>query len=388
MFARILLVLGLTLLAVQIPAAAQAAAPAGYTQVWSDEFNGTSVDTSKWHYRTDVKGWSAQRPENVTVGNGLMTIHLKEEPVPYNGMAYSGGGLVSKKAFRYGYYETRAKTNVGSGWHTSFWAMAGDGSNTFHSGRRTEIDGFEMDSHLPGRLTHNVHGWKPDGTKTTVSSGHYTTGFDTSAAFHTYGFEWAETQVKFYVDGVLKYTGNYSPTCCTQHDFINVWLTTIAINLQNSPGVDTSALPGQVQFDYFRYYQRDGYTDNEGPTAYRYAETGTWTTSSIRGHTLENTSRYSNEPAASATWGAWLPAAGTYDVYIYKIVYPGSDTGSRIDVTHSGGTSTQSLDYTAGSTGWVKLGTWSFGAGESGSVKLTRSDGNARADAVKFVRVS
>ncbi|HEX6684056.1 MAG TPA: glycoside hydrolase family 16 protein [Candidatus Limnocylindrales bacterium] len=372
---------------VALPAPATAAPPSSlYTLVFSDEFDGSTVDTSKWYHRTDVKGWSAQRPENVSVGGGLMTIHLRKEA--FAGMQFTGGGLISKKTFRYGYYETRAKTSVGSGWHPAFWAMAGDGSTTDPANRRTEIDGFEYNMHAPRRIHHNVHGWHADDTKTTRGSA-YDTGFDSSAAFHTYGFEWTESTVKFYVDGVLKYTGSYSPTCCTQHDYISAWLTSIAVNGDSSPGVDETKLPGQVQFDYFRYYQSGNYTDNDGPTAARYSETGAWTTSSVNGHTLENMSRYSAAAGATATWGGWLPAAGTYDVYIYKIVHANSDPNSRVDVTHNGGTATQFVDYTAGTTGWVKLGTWSFGQGFNGSVKLTGSGaGNARADAVRWVRIS
>lgn len=368
-----------------VPSAPASAAPPSslYTLVWADEFDGDTVNTNKWNYRTDVKRESAQRPENVSVGGGYLTITQKKEQ--YAGKEYTGGGLISRKSFRYGYYETRAKTSAGSGWHPAFWAMAGDGTTTFPSYRRTEIDGFEYNMHEPRKIHQNVHGWKADGTKTTRGSA-YDVGFDSSAAFHTYGFEWAETQVKFYVDGVLEFTASYSPFCCTQHDYINVWLTSIAVDLA---GIDDSALPGQVQFDYFRYYQNGNYTDNEGPTSPRYTETETWTTSTLLGHTLENTSRYSGTPGATATWDGWLPAAGTYDVYIYKIVHSNSDTNSRIDVTHNGGTSTQYLDYTSGSTGWVKLGTWSFSSGFNGSIKLTGSgNGYARADAVRFLRVS
>src|SRR5690349_18121013 len=86
-----------------------AAAPAqaeptgtGWTMVFSDDFDGTAVDTAKWNYRTDVKAYSAQRPENVTVSGGLMSINLKQEA--YAGKSFTGGGLVSKQTMRYGYY--------------------------------------------------------------------------------------------------------------------------------------------------------------------------------------------------------------------------------------------------------------------------------------------
>ncbi|MGH2600759.1 MAG: glycoside hydrolase family 16 protein, partial [Dehalococcoidia bacterium] len=96
MFARRTRILGGAALATLLTASAlvTAATPAAagppssyYTLAFSDEFDGTSVDTSKWNYRTDVKGLSAQRPENVSVGGGAMTIHLRKEN--YAGMAYT-----------------------------------------------------------------------------------------------------------------------------------------------------------------------------------------------------------------------------------------------------------------------------------------------------------
>ena len=399
MFARRTRILGGLALASLIATSGMLAAPAtpaaagppssNYTLAFSDEFSGTSVDTSKWTYRSDVKGLSAQRPENVSVGDGAMTIHLRKEN--YAGMQYTGGGLVSRQPFRYGYYETRARTNVGAGWHTSFWAMAGDGSTTSPPDRRTEIDGFEIDSHHPRQLMHNVHRWRSgqsgDVYGAPIGSGRYDVGFDTSAAYHVYGFDWSETAVRFYVDGRLTFTANYPPGSGA-HDYIKFWLTSIAILLGGSPGVDDSKLPGAVQFDYVRYYIRDHYVDNDGPASYGYSETGVWSTSSLRGYTLDNSSRWSKAPGASVTWRPRLRAAGVYGVYLHKIVYPGNDTSSRIDVVHSGTTSTSYLNYAAGSTGWVKVGSWYFGEGTGGSVTLTRGNGNARADAVKFVRES
>ncbi|TDE02788.1 family 16 glycosylhydrolase [Jiangella asiatica] len=370
-----------------------------YELVWADEFDGTAVDTSKWHHRTDVKGWSSQRPENVTIGDGLMTVHLRKER--HRGMDYTGGGLVSTVPFRYGYYETRMKANAGSGWHPAFWTGASDGTTTFPDYSRTEIDGFEIDTHQTHRTRHNIWLWlpgqDPDGPEEAggrahapvITSGVYDLGFDTAAEFHTYGFEWTEDQVKYYVDSVLMYTASYPPLRYTQHDYANVWLSVLAIGFQGSPGVDDTALPAQVQWEYFRYYAKDSYTDNDGPSATRYGETGTWHTGSLPGHTLENTSRYSEDPGATATWRGWLPAAGTYDVYAYTIAHPDGDTNARYDVDHGDGTATALVNTRTGPTGWRRLGgPWPFAAGDNGLVTLTRGDGIAWADAVKFVRVS
>jgi len=56
-----------------------AAPPPGYTRVFSDEFNGTALDTNVWFHRTGARLLSFQKPENVTVTNGLLRLALKKE---------------------------------------------------------------------------------------------------------------------------------------------------------------------------------------------------------------------------------------------------------------------------------------------------------------------
>ena len=376
------------LTALALTAAVLSAVPAtadpptsGYTLVFSDEFNGTAPDTSLWNYRTDVKAGSAQLPENVTVGGGLMSINLKAESPPIQGKNWSGGGLISKKALRYGYYETRAKMPVAGGWHTSFWMQAGNGTTTFPAEQRTEIDVLEQDSANQRTVHHGVITWEGNGVRGPYVVGStYDSGLDVKQ-WHTYAADWTETSVKYYIDGVLRYTAPYNPNQWT-HDHINIWLTSIAYPLGQGEGV--------AQFDYVRYWQKDYYLDNDGAAAYGYSESGTWQNSALDGWNHTSTSRYAACGAAgnSATWRPTLRAAGSYQVYVWKIANTQSDPNARYDVGHSGGTATSRVDGTAGSSGWVSLGTYSFASGQSGYVKLTSSGvGCARADAVKFVRM-
>lgn len=354
-------------------------AGSGYALVFDDEFNGSTVDSTVWNFRTDEKAKSAQLARNVSEGGGVLSVALKKEA--YDGYAYTAGGVVSRRSFRYGYYETRAKTPAGAGWHTSFWAMSGDGSDTYTPARRTEIDQFEINSSHPADVSQGVIAWQPGGASTSIGRRTTQPGFDTSAGWHTYGFDWREDRVDFYVDGTLTNTATYPPSADT-HDYVNIWLTSIGYET-----VDETKLPATAQFDYVRYYQRDYYVDNDTPANYGYGETGTWADSTLPGYTVGTTSRWSASPGATATWRPTLRAAGTYQVYVHRIGHPGSDTDSRLDVVHGGVTSTTHLDYATGPTGWVSLGTWDFPAGTAGSVTLTRGNGNARADAVKFVRV-
>ena len=61
--------------------------PDGYRLVWSDEFNGDSIDTSKWGYDIGGGGWGnneleyyTDRSNNAYVSNGVLHIRaLKED---------------------------------------------------------------------------------------------------------------------------------------------------------------------------------------------------------------------------------------------------------------------------------------------------------------------
>jgi len=100
-------------------AAAEPASPLpGYRYAWGDEFDGAKLDTDKWSYRTGPRLWSEQRPANVSVVDGhLRLVGLKEAA---GDLKYTAGGVISKRLFRYAYYEASFKVPPGAGWHTSF----------------------------------------------------------------------------------------------------------------------------------------------------------------------------------------------------------------------------------------------------------------------------
>ena len=216
--AALLVVIALTLTA---PAAVHAEAvdepfpsnvPPGYSLAWADEFDGmnadgTGLDESEWFYREGEKAECSNQPDNVTVGGGLLHIALEAEEA--EGEAYTCGGVISNRWFGYGYYETRAKLWGDQGFHSAFWTT---GLTAYipdvpdyrgpHN-RINEIDGFEIDSHAPDKVAYHSHWFVPEHVG---NQGSLVAQADSSAAYHTYGFEWTPTEVRFYTDGVLKKT--------------------------------------------------------------------------------------------------------------------------------------------------------------------------------------
>ena len=97
-------------------------------------------------YRTGERLLSYQKPENVSIANGLLRIALKKEDV--GKCQYTAGGVISRQTFKYGYYEARFRCPKTAGWHTAFWTM-----QYFHNGDKTNgVDFAQQVEHGSGAV--------------------------------------------------------------------------------------------------------------------------------------------------------------------------------------------------------------------------------------------
>lgn len=237
------------LLLIALPSSAVAAPPAGYKLAWSDSFNGASLDQAKWTYRTDSKLLSTQTPANVSVRDGHLVITLRKQDA--GGMHFTGGGVISRQAFGYGYYEARLKIVAGSGWHSSFWLMGYNGTDTRGNKATLEMDIIENESQDLHSYTTTTHRWVPPH----IARGHKTISTpDLSKGFHIFGCEYSPNVVRYFFDGKLVQSVDW--TGLPQGD-VNIWLTSIAQAMGPDHGVDSRALPGQMIVDWVRYYKRE-----------------------------------------------------------------------------------------------------------------------------------
>ncbi|MBQ3217718.1 MAG: family 16 glycosylhydrolase [Akkermansia sp.] len=186
--------------------------------VFSDDFNGTTLDATKWN-SIDYVGWNvsdwrtyqSNEPELVTV-NGDGTVSLWGKYGNYTSQSnpsgaaptYACGGIFTDKTFnfQYGYVEVRAKFDCAQGAWPAIWMMPTDGSNWPKNG---EIDILE---HLnyEGIAHQTLHFNNADGKNTslgTVNGGStaYYSDVDSKLDFHTYGVEWTTEGISFLMDG-------------------------------------------------------------------------------------------------------------------------------------------------------------------------------------------
>lgn len=219
--------------------------PAGYQLIWNDEFDGLSVDESNWRYRLDKKASSICSPEDVAIRDGCLRInHGPRED------RFGGGGLITKRVFKTGYFETRVKMDGGYGWHEAFWtwhppAPAHVPKKTWMAAPRIEIDCFEAKAHNgPNEYSYGVIQWEP--IKGNLSRANHQAPDSLSTGFHTYGFEVTADYVAFFFDDRMIDVTNLEDI--KQSDF-NVLLTSIATHR------NARTTNGCVLFDYLRCYE-------------------------------------------------------------------------------------------------------------------------------------
>jgi hypothetical protein len=114
---------------------------------------------------------------------------------------------------------------------------------------------------------------------------------------------------------------------------------------------------------------------------------GRWCTSSASGP-FGGASLYACGPFRDTyRWTPRVPAGGIYDVYVWWTATGTRATRVPITVVHAGGSTTRTFNQRTGGGRWQLHGRYTFNGGAAGSVSVSDANGQAAADAVRFVRV-
>jgi beta-glucanase (GH16 family) len=223
-----------------------------YQLVFDDEFNGTSIDPTKWN---QVGPWGVPVAShwanfsypsfsgnfsNVSEANGSATITVHNTGGGPLG-TWTGGVLSTNttKMFQYGFFEASVKLPAyGPGYWPAFWLIGNDG----------EIDIMEW---LGEDITHvyqTLH--YADGSQT----GDAPTSTDWTQAYHLFQVLWTPNQLTFYVDNVKM--GSWTGNIPSQPMMMMLNFDVAGPNDWGGP--PTSATPTTATFnvDYVRVYQQ------------------------------------------------------------------------------------------------------------------------------------
>lgn len=243
----------------------------GWDLVFEDNFDGTSLDKSKWN---STYNWGPTHnhraycaPENVIVSDGYLKLkgEAKKHPnasgktAKFNGkeipVDYTSGAIDTRGHFevKYGYIEGRFKAPKHKGTWPAFW--------TLQDGWPPEIDILEIPA---SRKQHHyyLHYTTPDWYNSHGSAwdheasfgGHKDDDVDRSADFHTYAVEWDENTLSFYFDD-KKFASYSRPTeikqLAAQYIIVN-----LAIGGWAGDDIEvTSSNPAYFEADWVRVWK-------------------------------------------------------------------------------------------------------------------------------------
>ena len=189
---------------------AYAQTPAGWSLLWSDEFNqadGSAPDSAKWGNDIGGHGWGnselqyyTARTNNARIESGQLVIEARAES--YMGRDYTSARLLTKGKWNaeYGRIEARIKIPRGQGIWPAFWML---GSNIDSVGWPNcgEIDILENIGREPTVVHGTVHGPGYSGANSVGRPYSLPGNAAFADQFHIYSVEWTTNQIKWSVDG-------------------------------------------------------------------------------------------------------------------------------------------------------------------------------------------
>lgn len=263
-----------------VPEAAVPQPGDGWRLAWAEEFDGTSLDRGRWNVENhSTYGDGNQelaclmdRPENLTVSGGTLTITARRETTPVacgthdtrfpGGRSYTSAHLTTKDkaAFTYGRVEMRAQLPTGAGTSKGLWPAFWMRPS---SGGAGEIDIMEAIGSGAGETDHTtVHQslhYDYVGTHPRQSHTHTFGSGGPSDGMHTYAVEWEPDEIRWYVDDQLTYTRTGTDTPWLSQAFDQEFFLRLNMAVGGTwPGSPDAAtrFPAAFRVDHIRVYQR------------------------------------------------------------------------------------------------------------------------------------
>lgn len=224
----------------------------GWNLIWWDEFDGPSLDATKWNVVNDAPGGyqhcclngnlAAWATDDVSLTGGAL--RLTTERRSFQGRAYTSGAVSTKGKFDflYGRVDIRARLPKGNGLWPAFWLLPSDYSGS--GDVAYEVDVMELLGQWP-RSDFMVDwiGGQRNGYCEYK-------GPDFTAGYHVYTFVWSATSISWLVDGAQRCTF----TRGMPNTHMELILNTFIGGAWPVPPDASTVLPQYTDIDYVRVY--------------------------------------------------------------------------------------------------------------------------------------
>ena len=246
---------------------------AQWTLVWSDEFNGPQLDTSKWVYDIGGGKWGNQELEyytdqaqNISIKDGNLAIVARQEKHTDTNKTtwnYTSGRIKTLGKFTqtYGRFEARIKIPFGQGIWPAFW-MLGEDIDKAGWPNCGEIDIMENIGKEPSTVHGTIHGPGYSGGEGITAAYSLQDNRRFADSFHIFAAEWEPDVIRFYVDDDLYATrkpDDLPPAKKWVFDHPFFLLLNLAVGGAWPGNPDsTTVFPQAMLVDYVRVYRYAG----------------------------------------------------------------------------------------------------------------------------------
>ena len=244
----------------------------GYNLLWSDEFDGNTLNEENWNRELRDPGWTNNElqeytasDDNIFVRDGKLV--LKAIKTEKDGKEYYTSGKVNsqnKRDFMYGKVVVSAKVPEGQGLWPAIWMMPQDEQFYGQWPKCGEIDIMEVLGNQVDTAYGTLHYGEPHAEQqgTVVLKD----GSTFASEFHEYSVEWEPGEFRYYIDGEHYLTINDWFTAVNGEDekpypapfnqpfFVQMNLA-VGGNWPGNPDETTDFDNAEFEIDYVRVYQ-------------------------------------------------------------------------------------------------------------------------------------
>lgn len=292
-----------------------------WSMTFEDDFN--TLNEEIWSVRgSDYRDY--HDVDCTEVSEGHLNLYIKEK----NGKVVLGRvdtnieDYSNTFAQKYGFFECRAKIPPTDGTYFAFWMSNYPGVAQVGNGGR---DGAEIDvvetAYASSHTMHTVH-WDGYGVHhKSASAGKVSTPNIHDGDYHIFGLEWDENSLKYYVDGVHKWT--YSGEGVPRVEEFLILSSGMGNWVEGN--ISNATLPYKAQVDWVRVYEKDIV---EGPINPGF-ETG-----NVDGWDINGSAQVTSEQAYSGEYSARLTSNGWFEQTLYGLE-PNTDYTYKVMVNTS-----------------------------------------------------
>lgn len=256
---------------------------AQYELVWSDEFNNSFLDTSKWNIESNIGIWNTgsnkelqhYRKENIALGtdsNGNKCLIITAKKESHKEYSFTSGKIDTKAklSVKYGRIEARIKMpDIATGLWPAFWLL-GFSPDTWP--KCGEIDVVELGykdgivNNTQNKLISGALHWEnqDNPSNSYASYGRKTTlSVSMNEDFHLYTVEWTPTYIKMFFDNTEYYAMNTNESNAEEfrnNPFFIIFNLAVGGIFPEiyDPAKITAPMPANMYVDYVRVYQKSG----------------------------------------------------------------------------------------------------------------------------------